>query len=463
MAKQRALTPAEQEAERKRQEAAWWNKVIAYYLNQMYHREVEREIEKYRTEPLLISTVAGYFKEQSKLRKLMESEPGKLSAMQILADMSVYQEENSAFTRLLKDIKENGQDEAKITASLNRCAEEAPKEVLNRERRRSERKKREQLEQREEPQDPESRRKVELRNRRRAELDAREERRLNYEMTFLRSIMEPERYRQLCAALSKEGRRVDPMKDFLFIAARDRERGGPSYEEYTAMHKVDPVERNGQLANMDEIVTSAAYMLAAFEQKDEPDFDAKAADARAMELSGSKGFRAYVGSHPGSLLAAARNTGIAATHREMTALEDSIRKRDGVLASVAEAMQRSSSGKTASYHQVMNAIKRFAASPDDPPEQARNDLSMKLAQYVMTEGNPASPHYKKEDAMLAARAMKALLPKRDFEAFLSTANLGRMQDQLLRSEELEGPVPRGPERQAPVREGPVLERERNDG
>ena len=228
------------------------------------------------------------------------------------------------------------------------------------------------------------------------------------------------------------------------------------------MHKVDPVERNGQLANMDEIVTSAAYMLAAFEQKDEPDFDAKAADARAMELSGSKGFRAYVGSHPGSLLAAARNTGIAATHREMTALEDSIRKRDGVLASVAEAMQRSSSGKTASYHQVMNAIKRFAASPDDPPEQARNDLSMKLAQYVMTEGNPASPHYKKEDAMLAARAMKALLPKRDFEAFLSTANLGRMQDQLLRSEELEGPVPRGPERQAPVREGPVLERERND-
>ena len=64
--------------------------------------------------------------------------------------------------------------------------------------------------------------------------------------------------------------------------------------------------------------------------------------------------------------------------------------------------------------------------------------------------------------MLAARAMKALLPKRDFEAFLSTANLGRMQDQLLRSEELEGPVPRGPERQAPVQEGPVLERERND-
>ena len=275
-------------------------------------------------------------------------------------------------------------------------------------------------------------------------------------MTFLRSIMEPERYRQLCDALSKMGRQVDPMKDFLFIAVQDRERSGPTYEEYTAMHKVNPVERNGKLANMDEIVTSAAYMLAAFEQKDEPDFDAKAADARAMELSGSKGFRAYVGSHPGSLLAAARNTGIAATHREMTAMEESIRKRDEVLTSVADAMQRSSSGKTASYHQVMNAIKRFAASPDDPPEQARNDLSMKLAQYVMTEGNPASPHYKKEDAMLAARALKALLPRNDFEAFLTTANAGRGQGEKLKASELEGPVP--PEPTVPERTGPVLER-----
>ena len=119
-------------------------------------------------------------------------------------------------------------------------------------------------------------------------------------------------------------------------------------------------------------------------------------------------------------------------------------------------MRRASSGKTATYHQVMNAIDRFVSDPVDPPEQERNALGLKLAQYVMTEGNPASPHYRKENAMLAARAMKALLPKRDFEAFLTTANQGRALGEKLRAEELEGPAPRGPE--AAERQGPVPER-----
>ena len=51
----KVLTPAEKEEERRRQEAAWWQKVITYYLNQMYHAEVDREIERSRAEqtPLL--------------------------------------------------------------------------------------------------------------------------------------------------------------------------------------------------------------------------------------------------------------------------------------------------------------------------------------------------------------------------------------------------------------------------
>ena len=441
----KALTPAEKEEERKKQEEAWWQKVITYYLNQMYHEEVDREVGKYRPEPLpFLRYMAQYIHERRTVEQLYVKKAGQLSAYEVLEKMDKYQEEDSPFRALLTDLresKERPEDAAakeKAERSLSRCVEEAPVQIVNRTRRNAVRKKK-AAQQRPEAEIPKP--------------DPTEEARTRYEMTFLRAVMPPELYRKLCDELTKQGRAVDPEKDFLFIPERE---GGRSYEEYTAMHRVNPVEKDGKLANLDEIVTSAAYMLAAFEQKDEPDFDEKGADARAMELSGSKGFRAYVSSHPGSILAAARNTGLEATHRELTALETSTRKRDGVLSSVADAMHRSSSGKTVAYHQVMNAVKRFAASPDEPSQEERNALGMKLAQYVMTEGNPASPHYKKENAMLAARAMKALLPSRDFEAFLTTANQGRTEEQKLRSEELEGPVPPAPE--APERRGPVLER-----
>ena len=444
----KALTPAEKEEERKKQEAAWWQKVITYYLNQMYHAEVDREIEKYRPEPLpFFHAMAEYIHERRIIEQIYEKKAGQLSAYEVLEKLDKYQEADSPFRTLLTDLKESKEKpndpaaKEKAERSLSRCVEEAPVQIVSRTRRNAMRKKRaaQRREQHPEEAPPKP--------------DLKEEERTRYEMTFLRAVMPPELYRKLCDELTKQGRAVDPEKDFLFIPERE---GSRSYEEYTAMHKVNPVEKDGQLANLGEIVTSAAYMLAAYEQKDEPDFDEKAADLRAMEFSGSKGFRAYVSSHPGSLLAAARNTGIEATHRELMALDKSIRKRDGVLASVAEAMARSSSGKTAAYHQMMNAVKRFAASPDDPSEQERSALGLKLAQYVMTEGNPNSPHYKKEDAMLAARAMKALLPRRDFEAFLTTANQGRAEEQKLRAEELEGPVPPRPE--AAERTGPVLER-----
>ena len=442
----KALTPAEKEAERKRQEELWWQKVITYYLNQMYHAEVDREVEKGGASTLpLLSAMAEYVHEQHVLEKLYEKQPGQLSAYEILEKMDKFQEEDSPFRTLLTDIRESREKpedpEAKEKAerSLSRCVAEAPVQIVNRTRRANAmRKKRAEQHPEEAPPVP----------------DPREEERTRYEMTFLRAVMPPELYRQLCEELTRQGREVDPMKDFLSIP--EQEPVGPTYEEYTAMHKVDPVEKDGRIDNMDAIVTSAAYMLAAWEQKDEPDFDARAADARAMELSGSKGFLSYVNSHPGSLLAAARNTGVDATHREMMALDRSIQKRDAVLGSVADAMKRASSGKTAAYHQVMNAVRRFADAPNDPSEQERSALGLKLAQYVMTEGNPNSPYYKKENAVLAARAMKVLLPRRDFEAFLATANQGRTEEQLLRSEELEGPVPAVPE--APVREGPVLER-----
>ena len=55
-------TSAELEAERKRRAAEWWNRVIVYYLNQMYHREVDRQVEKYRPK-LLVEQLAEYYHE----------------------------------------------------------------------------------------------------------------------------------------------------------------------------------------------------------------------------------------------------------------------------------------------------------------------------------------------------------------------------------------------------------------
>ena len=445
MARKRDLTPAEQEEERKKLDAAWQQKLVVYYLNEMYHEEKEREEAKYRHEPFAVY-MAQYVKERRLIHKLYEKMAGQLSPVELLEKMDGFQEEDSPFRALLKNIKEHPQEEEQITKSLNRCVEEAPVRILNRTRRANAMRKKRAANKPEEQKAEEEQRRQ----------DRREEERMRYEMTFLRCVMPPELYKQLCGQLTKEGRMVDPARDFLFVPEQ-AEKSGATYEEYIARHMASPREREGQLGNMDEICTAAAYMLAAHEQKDSADFDEKEADLRAMELSGSKAFRAYMQSHPGSLLAAARNTGIEATHRELTALDLSLTKRDGVLASVRDAMHRNASGNTADYHKLMNALDRFVSSAEEPAEQVRNALCLSLAQFVMTEGNPTNIHYKKENCEMAARALKALLPKKDFDAFLTTANQSRAAGQKLRAEDLEGPVPNAPEESPAVRTGPVLE------
>ncbi len=124
-------------------------------------------------------------------------------------------------------------------------------------------------------------------------------------------------------------------------------------------------------------------------------------------------------------------------------------RRANAMRKKRHAMRRNASGNTAGYHKLMNALDRFGSSAEEPPEQVRNELSLKLAQYVMTEGNPANINYQKENCDMAARALKALLPKKDFDAFLTTANQNRAPGQKLRAEELEGPMPNAPEEKKP--------------
>ena len=442
MGKQESLTPAEQEKERKRRDAAWWKKVITYYLNQMYHEELDPAERQYRTEPLIVY-MAGYIREQRLLDKLREKKPGQLSAIELLEKMEKYQEEDSPFRTLLHDLKESPEDEKKIAESVTRCVEEAPQRILNRGRRNAVHIKMPAKKETGEPEKPEQQ----------PEIDPEEAERTRYEMTLLRGLMPQQLYLKLCEGLIEQGRMKDPETEFLF---EPEEKPGPTYEEYVAQHKTDPKEREGELGNMDDIFTSAAYVLAAYEQRKSPWFDEKKADARAMQLSGSKAFRAFVKSHPGSLLAAAGNTGVGATYRELTALEKKLKAQDEALTPIRAAMRARATGKTAAYHQMMNALNRFAAS-DDPSPKEKDALRMKLAGFIMTDGNPGSQHYNREDCLLAAGAMKVLLSKKEFDTFLTAANAVRPPDEKLHMEELDA-VLADPAPHAPERTGPILER-----
>ena len=72
----RKKTAAELEKERRLRDAQWWQKVIIYYLNQMYHDEVDRQVEKYRPK-LLVEYMADYIREQKTIQKLAEKQAGK--------------------------------------------------------------------------------------------------------------------------------------------------------------------------------------------------------------------------------------------------------------------------------------------------------------------------------------------------------------------------------------------------
>ena len=433
------LTPAEREKERKRREEAWRKILIAYYLNLEFREKQEQEIREYKPQ-LLIAHLAAYIREQRLLQKLMEKEPGRLSAMELLEKMERFQEEDSPFRRLLRDIKENPAAEEKINRSLSECIAEAPARILKRGRSGGFHVKGDKLkklglvpEDGQPAQDPA------------------EEERTRYEMAFLRCVMPPELFRKLCSEMVKQGRMKDPEREFLFVP---EEVPGLTCEEYVAQHKAEPREREGELGNQDEVLTSAAYMLAAFEQKDAGVFDEKKADARAMELSGSRAFKAYIDEHPGSLLAAARNTGVEAVHRELTALDAEIRRRDGILCEVRDAMRAKSGGKSAAYHQVMNGISRFLHLVGEPEQQDKDALALKLAKFVMTEGDPKSPDYEKNTCLQATRALQAMLPEKDFKVFLVKANEKRPPEEQLRPEDLErlAAMAKAPERTDPVPE-----------
>jgi len=431
-------TPAEVEEERRKRRALWWKKLIVYYLNQQYHIERELEIAKYHP-GIMLGHTEERIREHGLLTDLHLKKAGQLSPMELLTRMKRFEEEGSPFLCLLQELRDHPGEDEQIARVLNRCIEEAPLHILERTGRLTS--------DDSGTADPGK-----------AEKLRKEELRLKYEMTFLRTLMPPELFAQLCDGLTAQGRMTDRDRDFLFVPERALpEEFGLEYDDYVAMHSVDPEEKSGRLGNSDRVFTAAARMIAAYEQKYEEFFNEKAADARAMELSGSRAFRAYMQDHPGALLAAARNTGLDATCRELTDLDALLTARDNTLHTVRNYLRASSSGKSAAYHQMTNAVERFLQTDGEPSKQEKDDLAMLFARYVMTEGAPGNPGYDRKSALLATGAVGVLLPEKDYSAFLAKVNAARAPGAQIRSEDISALVA-GPQLEGPETNGPEYER-----
>jgi hypothetical protein len=127
-----------------------------------------------------------------------------------------------------------------------------------------------------------------------------------------------------------------------------------------------------------------------------------------------------------------------------------------VLASVRDALRSQGSGQSAAYHRMTNALHRFVSAPDEPGKKEKDALALTLAQYVMTEGDPQTPGFRREAALQAATALRALLPEKEFETFLKTANARRGPEEQITREMLDARSTQ-PREAARAPEAPVMQ------
>ena len=398
MSERMPLTPIEAERERKKRERLNWEKLLAYYMMQKWENEKKREKKKRDVDPVeLFMLHVARGRDLTEL--IFEKEPGKKSLFELLEEMESYQEEDSPFRSLLTTLREKPENKREVETAVEECIRAAPARILERQRTLAERK---------EPENGIKR--------------AEEERRLNREMCFLRGVMPRELYMMLCRELTLQGRLTDPDRDFLYVPDREAR---VTYDQYTAKHRTEPVERDGKLANKDRVFTSAAYMIAAWEQRNQAVFDEKKADARAMELFKGRAFRAYMDRHPGSLLAAARNTGLEIIGADLAATEADLARKSAMLRSARDTFKLALPGKPAAFHRLTNALDRFVESDGEAPEEERSGLQKRLTEYVLTGKDPKSGEYDGKCVLGALCALKALTPEQDFDRLLGAVNRTR--------------------------------------
>ena len=412
---------------KRKEEEEWYRKLIAYFMMKKYYVQQEAIQNQYSMEiGDMLLTMARDLWKAGIFRNLFVKKSGELSPLELLDQLEP--KEGSAYFTLQREMKRQPRDARKLNMALTRVVVEAPPRLIRREE--EERRRREEWHRK----NPHKR--YELVKDERARLY---EERLECEMVLLRMVMPPELYQKLCKELEKQGRQFNIEKDFLRVPDKKRElwekakqakeeekqKAELQYQKYTEEKKTDPKEKAGKLINSDDVFTAAAYMLAAYEQKDAAVFDDKKADARAMEISGSRAFRTYMKGHPGSLMAAARNVGVEATHDGIEALSQDLDRRDAILVEARDSLKRMSSGKTECFHRMLNMLNRYVDSDVEPTEQERSGLVTALGNYITTDCAPGSREMDRACFGQAMRSVKALLSERDFDTVIEKVNEGR--------------------------------------
>ena len=433
---------AELEKKRRKERELWWKKILAYYMmeklvEEQKKAEVVTEFAYYRTQMVIRESMIG---------ALFYKEPGRMSAKEMLEEISQYEDDDSPFKKLMDKINEEPMSEKETEEAIAEVIEKAPPKMI--EDAKAERERREALQQQEElkaAEQPLAKPAIRVPD----EAAIRYDRQMRMKLAFLKRLMPAALFNELCQGLAREGHAVNVAA----LDIPDRNPARMTYNDYVAARKTQMQMHDGRFVNANNVYTSAAYMLAAYEQKDYPVFNAARADERARELFGSKAFRVYLDSHPGSLVAAAQNTFLDITHDGLIELEEKIAARDAVLDTVSKSLRSRASGQTANYHRMLNKMERFVKSPAEPSDDEKKQLIRAIGDYVLTDCAPGSEVADENGLRDAMCAAGALLPEDSFTKLLEQVNAGRSKPLTAADLGRPNPAPQAPEAE---HEGPAL-------
>lgn len=412
------LTALEWEKKKKREEELW-KKTLAYLMYQeiVVKAQVKAEAEMHNA----YSATSRFIAEYGILNRLLEKKGNGPSPAEMLAEIGKTEPPDSPFGELYQEMQRKPRSEMNLKKAVQRVIVEEPLRMIvaaEKERERHTEWQRAQRENKDVAQDFEL---VDTEHVRYMQV-------LEKKMAFLRNIMPPELYKQLEHKIEVGEYKLDPKvlnnHEKQPEKKKEQERSN-DYQNYIKQKRVDPKEKAGKLANAGDVYSAAAYMIAAHEQKDDPEFDAEKADARAMELSGSRAFKSYMKGHPGNLVAAARGTALEETSNGVAALDADLSRRDKILTDTRDNLKKMIGGKSESFRKMLNALDRFVNEDTEPSKEETANLLNAIGTYITTDCSPKSREYNKECFTQAMCSAKALLPEKDFEKVVDMVNVGR--------------------------------------
>lgn len=385
---------------KKRREKERWAKVILYYLWQKYAEEKVKVEEQYSAN---IRALLGRDLQERKLsaKQLMEKKPGELSCYEILEHLEkLSMDKDNPLMGLLGALRKSPPEDAEVTRAAAECVEKMPAQIIA-----------------EDGAELERRRKLHMEPDKLDEKAMTHEEKLTFEMTAMRALMPPELFRELCKVMMEQGRKLDPNKDYMRINEPMQEQK-KTRSEYLRDKTYHPNEDYVRAYTTEDMIRSAAAALAAYEQKDEQEFDANRANARAREMAGSRAFRQYMKSHSKMLIATAQNEGVEYTHHAIEALELDLKRRDAVLRDACGQLKSMASGKSSQFHKMVNMLSRYMEPGQERNKQERQELTMALVEFVQKDCVPGKPEYNKTCFTQSMCALRALSNEDDFARFV---------------------------------------------